>query len=69
MIICVHAYMCTTSVQCPWRPVEGIRSPGQKLQMDASCCGFWELNLGPLEEQVLITTEPSLQPLYLVGFK
>jgi hypothetical protein len=26
-------------------------------------CGFWELNLGPLEEQsVLLTAEPSLQP-------
>ena len=25
-------------------------------------CGFWELNLGPLEEQsVLLTTEPSHQ--------
>ena len=28
-------------------------------------CGCWELNLGPLEEQqlVLLTTEPSLQPV------
>jgi len=27
-------------------------------------CGCWELNSGPLEEQpVLLTTEPSLQPL------
>jgi hypothetical protein len=27
-------------------------------------CGCWELNLGPLEEVlVLLTTEPSLQPL------
>jgi hypothetical protein len=27
-------------------------------------CGFWELNSGPLEEQmVLLTTEPSLQSL------
>ena len=26
-------------------------------------CGFWDLNLGPLEEQsVLLTAEPSLQP-------
>ena len=25
-------------------------------------CGWWELNLGPVEEQsVLLTTEPSLQ--------
>ncbi|KAM7331959.1 hypothetical protein ACRRTK_008667 [Alexandromys fortis] len=27
-------------------------------------CGCWELNSGPLEEQpVLLTAEPSLQPL------
>ena len=27
-------------------------------------CGYWELNSGPLEEQsVLLTAEPSLQPL------
>jgi hypothetical protein len=27
-------------------------------------CGCWELNSGPLEEQsVLLTSEPSLQPL------
>jgi hypothetical protein len=27
-------------------------------------CGFWELNSGPLEDQsVLLTAEPSLQPL------
>jgi len=27
-------------------------------------CGCWDLNSGPLEEQsVLLTTEPSLQPI------
>jgi hypothetical protein len=26
-------------------------------------CGYWELNLGPLQEQpVLVTAEPSLYP-------
>jgi hypothetical protein len=30
-------------------------------------CGCWDLNSGPLEEQsVLLTTEPSLQPLYFL---
>jgi hypothetical protein len=30
-------------------------------------CGCWEQNLGPLQEQsVLLTTEPSLQPLFVV---
>ena len=32
-------------------------------------CGCWELNSGPLEEQaMLLSTEPSLQPL-IVFFK
>ena len=25
-------------------------------------CGYWDLNLGPMEEPVLLTAEPSLQP-------
>ena len=29
-------------------------------------CGYWDLNSGPLEEEsVLLTAEPSLQPLCL----
>ncbi|CAO2628536.1 E3 ubiquitin-protein ligase NEDD4, partial [Lemmus lemmus] len=44
---------------------EGVRSHGTAF-LD-SCelpCGCWELNSGPLEEQsVLLTAEPSLQPL------
>ena len=32
-------------------------------------CGCWELNSGPLEEQsVLLTTEPSLQPLCITFY-
>jgi hypothetical protein len=28
-------------------------------------CGYWKLNLGPLEEQsMLLTPKPSLQPTY-----
>jgi hypothetical protein len=44
---------------------EGVRTPGTEI-ID-SCvlpCVCWKLNLGPLEEQpVLLTAEPSLQPL------
>ena len=47
---------------------EGARSPGTGA-MD-SCerpCGCWESNLGPLEEQpVLLTVEPSPQPVNVV---
>jgi hypothetical protein len=48
-------------------PEEGIRS--QCPLITDGCeppCGCWKLNSGPLEEQsVLLTTEPSLQPLLL----
>ena len=49
-------------------PVEAIRSLGTGVT--DSCeqpCGCWELNLGPLEEQeMLLTTEPSLQTQNLI---
>jgi hypothetical protein len=42
-------------------PEEGPITDGCEPPCDCSC---WELNSGPLEEQsVLITTEPSLQPM------
>ena len=32
-------------------------------------CGSWELNSGPLEEQlVLLTADPSHQPMLIIGF-
>ena len=43
---------------------EGIRSLGTGVSDSCELpCGCWELNLGPLKEQlVLLTAEPSLQP-------
>ena len=33
-------------------------------------CGWWELNLVPLEEQsVLLTTKPSLQPPFKISYQ
>jgi hypothetical protein len=53
-VFCLHVCLC-----------EGVRYP--RIGVTDSCelsIGWWELNLGPLEEQpVLLTTEPSLQPL------
>jgi hypothetical protein len=44
---------------------EAVDSPGTGVTHGLEPpCGCWELNLGPLQEQpVLLTTEPSLQPL------
>ena len=41
---------------------------GNRLPITDGCeppCGFWKLNSGPLEEQlVLLTAEPSLQSVF-----
>jgi hypothetical protein len=50
---------------CPWRLEEGAGSFATGV-IDGceSLCGFWELNPGLWQEQqVLITTEATLQPL------
>ena len=40
------------------------RAPGLISDSCEPPCGCWELNSGPLEEQaMLLTAEPSLQPL------
>lgn len=47
--------------------VTGLRSPGDGLTyilFISAGCEHWEMNSGPLEEQVLLTTEPSVQSLY-----
>jgi hypothetical protein len=47
-------------------PEEGIRPHSRWHEPP---CGCWELNSGPLKEQlVLLTTEPSLQPEWLLSF-
>lgn len=54
LVFCLLVYLC-----------EGVRAEGVRAWSYSFelLCGFWELNLGPLEEQsVLLTAEPSLQP-------
>jgi hypothetical protein len=53
---------CTTGVQCPQRPEDGVVSYGLYLQIVVSChCGCWETTWGPLWEQsMLLTTEATL---------
>lgn len=54
----------TTCVEHPQRPEENIGFSGTGVtdggNLQYGCC---DLNLG-LEQQVLLTTEPSLQPQY-----
>lgn len=52
-------------VRNPWISKEGIRYDGTGVAESCELlCGFWESNLDLLEAQlVILTTEPSLQPL------
>lgn len=54
--VCVslhHAHAC-----CPWRPEEGVGNRSSRWPWVGA--GGW--TLGPLEEPVLLTAEPYLQP-------
>lgn len=57
------AFMCTSCVQYPQKPEEGLTSPetGEGPELP---CGCWEWNLGPLEEQQpgLLSALTSLRP-------
>lgn len=58
-------YVCT-SCGClvPVEAKRGHEIPPRTRILD-SCelpCGYWESNLHPLQEQVLLPSQPSLQP-------
>ena len=59
---CAHMHHLHT--RCHWRLDKDVRSSG--IRIIDSCelsCGCLELNLGPLQEQQLIlSSEPTLQP-------
>ena len=60
LIACLHKMY----ILCPKQPREGSRSP--ETGTTNGCeppCGFWELKPGPLEEQPVLITEPSLHLL------
>lgn len=56
-------YVCHVCVWCPQRSEGGIRSLGTEISdVCKPPCGCWVLNLGPVEERVVLTLESSLQP-------
>ena len=66
----LSVYLCTNiHAWCLQRSEEGIRSPGTRaLDGCEPVSRWWESNPGPLQEQqVPLTTGPSLQPLNLVN--
>ena len=62
--------MCSTCVQCPQRPEEGVRSSetGNPDSCESSC-DCWTLNSGCLQEQpAFLMVELSFQLLFFVVF-
>lgn len=63
--------MCTRKGTCSCGSELGLRALGLELHVVLSLLerGFWELNLGPSEQQeVLLTAMPFLQPFLLASF-
>lgn len=67
MLLCICVWVCAEECaassrrrQIPWS--------GSERQLWAPPCGWWGVNLSPLgEPQVLLTIEPSLQPLLCIS--
>lgn len=64
MAVFIYVSLCTTCIQCPWRPEKDIIFPGTGV---TDICeppyGCWNLNLGPpQEQQEFLTPRPSILP-------
>ena len=65
LVFCLFLFVCCLflSVLTGWTPVCQKRASGHVIDGCEPPFECWELNSGPLEEQlVLLTAEPSLQP-------
>lgn len=63
-VLPAYTHLCHKRAWYPWHSEEGVGSPGTGLIGGCDPCGCCEPNPGPLQEQeVLVTTEPSLQAL------
>lgn len=71
MLLCLLVFMCRTSVQCQGSLEDSVRSPGTSVTDGCEMpCGCWEPKLGSLHhQQVLLNSEPSLQPRFHVFLK
>lgn len=61
-------YVCVPlDVWCPQRSEEGIRSPETGVTKYWKLLyGFWEMNPGPLQEQVLLTSSKRVIKQYAI---
>lgn len=64
-VLFAHMYMHCVHAQCQRKPEEGTKCCGTNVMDNGRpSCGCWELSLSSLrEQQGLLTTKPSPQPL------
>lgn len=48
MYVLAYVWVCACGCRCPWKPEEGVRSPGAGVMSYERPCGYWGLNLGLL---------------------
>jgi hypothetical protein len=66
MCLCVYLYATCACMYSAYIGKEGNEFPELELQVFLNHSGCWESNLGSLkEQQVLLSSELSLQPLFL----
>lgn len=61
-ILSACLYMHHVCAWCPVRSEGGVGSPQTGVTDGWPPCGCWELSTDPLQVQVLLSTEPILQP-------
>lgn len=68
---CACLSLCATHVQCQESLEDSVRSPGTRVTNGCEMpCRCWEPNPGSLQDQqVLLNSEPSLQPQFHVSLE
>lgn len=61
--------LCTTYLQCPWRPEEGTEFPEIRVTDNQICEQPWMLETESSRKQsAFLSADPSLQPPFLFLF-
>lgn len=37
LVFCLHVFLCTKQMSCPWKPEEGVGFPGTEVHMVCGC--------------------------------
>lgn len=60
-VFCLHVHTCTVCLPSPWSE-EDVGTPGTGVGDGSEPpCGQWGLNLGPLQQQQMLSPQPVLR--------